>query len=309
MIAIIFYKRYIICPLFHNFALFLLFKIKINNLDFMFGIPEIEKKTFNNHFINRVVVAGGYNQNRSCTAQRQSLMDRYAETLPLQTDNPQQQYRINIDVKTNQTSVDANVSDLDHQLTLRSKNMQKELMMTNANFHYQENGTNYGTSVSFDQAVQPALTYLQEAGIEQLNVLKLQKINVIGYAIGKQAATEAPVPVWQPVSNLINARLVPQYEAMMDAVTSIRQHMSNIRLTDGTYTLTIKYGFNVIEKKEDGSMAKGQVIIDLEIERKSPVAMNAIMDELTLMHKELYNAFLWSISEEYVALMNTGKGA
>ena len=274
----------------------------------MFGIPEIEKKTFNTHFINRVVVAGGYNPNRSCTAQRQSLMGRYAETLPLQTDSPQQQYRINIDVKMNQTSVDTNVCEQDHQVTLRSKNMQKELMMTNANFHYQENGSTYGTSASFDQAVQPALIYLQEVGVVQLNVLKLQKINVIGYEIGKQSATEAPVPVWQPASNLINARLVPQYEAMMGAATSIRQHINNIRLADGAYTLTIKYGFNVIEKKEDGSMAKGQVIIDLEIERKSPVAMNAITDELTLMHKELYNAFLWSVSEEYVNLLNIGRG-
>lgn len=275
----------------------------------MFGIPEIEKKIFNNHFINRVVVAGAYNANRSCTAQRSSLMERYAETLPLQTDNPHQQYRINIDVKTNQSSVDANINEQDHQVTLRSKNMQKELMMTNANFHYQESGTNYGTSVAFDLALQPALAYLGEAGVTHLNVMKLQKINVIGYEIGKQQDTEAPVPVWQPASNLINARLVPHYEAMLKAATAIKQHMSNIQFTDGSYVLTIKYGFNVIEKKEDGRIAKGQVIIDLEIERRTPIAINDVNVELELMHKELYNAFLWSISEEYLNLLNIRKGS
>ena len=51
-------------------------------------------------------------------------------------------------------------------------------------------------------------------------------------------------------------------------------------------------------------MAKGQVVLDLQIEKKSPVAINAVSEELSLMHKELYNAFLWSISDEFVRLLN-----
>ena len=58
------------------------------------------------------------------------------------------------------------------------------------------------------------------------------------------------------------------------------------------------------KKKPDDSVVKGQVIVDLEIERKAPVAIDAVADELTLMHKELYNAFLWSISDNYVNLLN-----
>lgn len=270
----------------------------------MFGIPKTEKKTFNNNFINRVVIAGAFNTNRSCTVNRQSLKDLYAEQLPIQSDNPRQQYRINIDVKTNKTSVDANVNDQDHQVTLRSKNMQKELMLTNSNFHYQESGTNYGTSLAFDDAVKPALSYLEESGVEQLNVMKLQKINVIGYEIGKKSATDESVPVWQPASNLINARLMPHYEAMLGTATTIKQHINDIQFTDNSYVLTIKYGFNVIDKKEDGSTAKGQVILDLQIEKKSPTSINTISEELLLMHNELYNAFLWSISDEFVKLLN-----
>ena len=274
----------------------------------MFGIPEREKITFHNDFINRVVVAGAYNSNRSCTTLRQSLKDRYKDSLPLQSDSPQQQYRINIDVKTNQTSVDTNVDDQDHQVTLRSKNMQKELSMMNNSFRYQEIGNGYGTSITFDGAVQPTIDYLKEAGVEQLNMMKLQKVNVVGYEMGRQATTEGVIPAWQPASNLINARLVPQYEAMLGAATNIKQHISNIQLTDGQYVLTIKYGYNITEKKLDGSMVKGQVIVDLEIERKAPVSVDAVADELTLMHKELFNAFLWSISDSFVNLLNQGEG-
>ena len=273
----------------------------------MFGIPEREKITFRNDFINRVVVAGAYNSNRSCTAQRQSLKYRYKDSLPLQSDSPQQQYRINIDVKTNQTSVDTNVDDQDHQVTLRSKNMQKELTMMNNSFRYQEVANAYGTSVTFDNAVQPTIDYLKEVGVEQLNMMKLQKVNVIGYEMGRQATAEGPIPAWQPASNLINARLVPQYEAMLGAATNIKQHISNMQLIDGQYVLTIKYGYNITEKKADDSMVKGQVIVDLEIERKAPVPIDAVADELTLMHKELYNAFLWSISDNFVNLLNQGE--
>lgn len=272
----------------------------------MFGIPEIEKKTFRNDFINRVVVAGAYNNNRSCTTQRQALKDRYADMLPLQSDNPQQQYRINIDVKTNQTSVDTNVDDQDHQVTLRSKNMQKELSLMNNSFRYQEGGVAYGTSVTFNESVQPAVDYLKEAGVAHLNMMKLQKVNVVGYEMGKKGVADGPIPAWQPASNLINPRLVPQYEAMLEAAPNIKQHLSNMQLTDGEYVLTIKYGFNLTEKKQGGSMVKGQVIVDLEIERKSPVAIESVADELNLMHRELYNAFLWSISDNFVKLLNQG---
>lgn len=274
----------------------------------MFGIPEIEKTVFHNDFINKVVVAGAYNNNRSCTEYRQSLKDRYAETLPMQSDNPQQQYHINIDVKTNQTSVDTNIDEQNHQVTLRSKNMQKELSLMNNSFRYQEAGNSYGTSVSFDKAVLPTIDYLKEAGVEQLNMMKLQKVNVIGYEIGRQTTVEGLIPAWQPASNLINARLVPQYEAMIEAATNIKQHISNMQLTDGLYVLTIKYGYNITEKKPDDSMVKGQVIVDLEIEHKAPVYIDAVADELVMMHKELYNAFLWSISDNFVNLLNQGEG-
>lgn len=273
----------------------------------MFGIPEREKFTFHNDFINRVIVAGAYNNNRSCTEKRQSLKDRYKDSLPLQNDSPQQQYRINIDVKTNQTSVDANIDDQDRQITLRSKNMQKELTLMNNSFRYLENGISYGTSVSFDNAVLPLVAYLKEAGVTQLNMMKLQKVNIIGYEMGKKEGIEGPVPFWQPASNLINARLVPQYDAMIGVAMNTRQHIGNLILTDGAYVLTIKYGFRLTEKKNDGDMAKGQVIVDLEIERKTPVTIDAVVDELAMMHKELYNAFLWSISDSYINLLNQRK--
>lgn len=273
----------------------------------MFGIPEREKITFRNDFINRVVVAGAFNNNRSCTEKRQLLKDMYKDSLPLQSDSPQQQYRINIDVKTNQTSVDTNVDDQDHQVTLRSKNMQKELSLMNNSFRYQEVGNAYGTSISFDHAVQPAIDYLKETGVEQLNMMKLQKVNVIGYEMGRQATAEGPIPAWQPASNLINPRLVPQYEAMLGASTSIKQHISNMQLTDGQYILTIKYGYNITERRPDDSIVKGRVIVDMEIERKAPVTIDTVADELTLMHNELYNAFLWSISDNFINLLNQGE--
>ena len=272
----------------------------------MFGIPEIEKKTFHNDFINRVVVAGAYNNNRSCTTQRQTLKERYADMLPLQSDSPQQQYRINIDVKTNQTSVDTNVDEQDHQVTLRSKNMQKELSLMNNSFRYQEGSVAYGTSMTFNEAVKPAIDYLQEVGVVHLNMMKLQKINVVGYEMEKKVTAKGPIPAWQPASNLINPRLVPQYEAMFGAAPNIKQHISNMQLTDGEYVLIIKYGFNLTDKKQDDSMVKGQVIVDLEIERKAPVSIERVADELKLMHKELYNAFLWSISDNFVKLLNQG---
>lgn len=273
----------------------------------MFGIPSIEKTVFHNDFINNVIVSGSFSNNRSCAEQRQSLKERYAEMLPIQTDQPQQQYKINIDVKTNQTSIDANVDEKERQVTLRSRNMQKELNLTNSTFHYRENGMIYGTASTFDNAVKPAFDYLTEVGVEQLNTLQLRKTNAVGFEM-KANDGEYPVQPWQTAVNLINPRLVPQFQAMLETATMIKQHISNMQLTDGDYALIINYGFAVTERDAESSNVKGQVILDLEITRKAAVFSNEIIKELERMHQELYNAFRWCISDAYMELLNQEGG-
>lgn len=273
----------------------------------MFGIPELEKRTFNNDFINNVIVSGEYISNRSCAEHRQTLKDRYAGILPIQNDVPQQQYQINIDVKTNQTSVNADVNESERQITLRSRNMQKELSLTNNNFQYRESGNVYGTSVTFNDAVRPALTYLAEVGVTSLNKLQLRKINVVGFELNTVNPANSVI-AWQPASSLINERLIARYQAMLDVSSNIKQHISTLQLADGDYMLTIKYGFHVLEKKADGSSVKGQVIIDLDIARQSAINTDGAIDELCMMHQELFNAFNWCISEEFIRLLNREAG-
>ena len=269
----------------------------------MFGIPELQKKTYRNDFINNVVVSGLYNNNRSCAEHRQALKERYTELLPIQTDMPQQQYRIDFDVKTNQTSVQANVDEKERQVVLRSKNIQSELTLNNNEFHYRESGSAYGTSTTFNEHVAPTLGFLEESGVTYLNRLKLRKVNVIGFE-QRAAEPSQKVITWQPAANLINERLNAQYQAMMSVMPFAKNHVSTLQLADGDYILTIKYGFNVLEKKADDSSAKGQVIIDLEIARQSAINTTNGLEELNMMHKELYNAFCWCISGEYVNLLN-----
>ncbi len=273
----------------------------------MFGIPEIEKRIFRNDFINNVIVSGEYSNNRSCAEHRQTLKQRYAELLPIQSDNPQQHYRFNIDMQTKQTSINANVDETERHIALRSKNMQQELVMTNSAFQYRESGQCYDTSTTFNTNVGPLIDYLGEVGVERLNTLRLRKVNAVGYELSTTTPAQK-IKAWQPAENFINERLVPQYEAMLGAAPAIKQHLSTIQLIDGHYTLIVKYGYYVVEKNSDGSNVKGQVIIDLDIARHIHTIISDIHDELDRMHQELYNAFLWSISEKFIALLNQEGG-
>lgn len=273
----------------------------------MFGIPKVERKVFKRDFLNNVIVVGTYPHNRSCTELRQSLKERYANTLPIQSDNPQQQYKIDIDVKTNQTRVNADIDQHERQLTLRSRNMQKELNLNNNVFQYRENGNGYGTSITFNEAICPVLGYLVESGVELFSRLQLRKINVIAFELNTNNPANR-VDAWQPVSSLISSKLIGQYQAMFDVASAIKHHMNTLQLEEDNYLLTIKYGFNVLEKKTDGSSVKGQVILDLEISRQSAIAISETSNELKMMHQELYNAFSWCISEEFVKLLNLEEG-
>ena len=185
--------------------------------------------------------------------------------------------------------------------------MQKELNLTNSTFHYRENGMIYGTASTFDNAVKPAFDYLTEVGVEQLNTLQLRKTNAVGFEM-KANDGGGPVQPWQTAVNLINPRLVSQFQAMLETATMIKQHISNMQLTDGDYALIINYGFAVTERDAESSNVKGQVILDLEITRKAAVFSNEIIKELERMHQELYNAFRWCISDAYVELLNQEGG-
>lgn len=271
----------------------------------MFGIPILEKKTFPNNFLNSVVAAGSYNNNRSCAEQREQLKARYKDSLPTQSDVPQQQYRIDLDMRTKQTSVRADVNENERQVTLRSPNMQKELALTNSQFHYKESGMAYGTAVTFNDAVRPALDYLGEVGVGQLNTMQLRKVNAVGFEM-KSPRENLPVAAWLTAQNLINARLATSYASMPDVSSYIKQDIKTMQLEDSGYALTIKYGFVIQEMEADKSVAKGQVIVDLEIKRQTAIGLADVMAELEMMHKELYNVFCWSISDEFVRLLNKG---
>lgn len=269
----------------------------------MFGIPDIERRTFRNDFINNVIASGVYNNNRSCIEHRETLKQRYADTLPIQNDVPQQQYQIDFDIKTSQTSVRAGVDEHERQLILRSRNMQKELALNNNTLQYRESGNGYGTSVTFNEAIRPALNYLEEAGVKSMNKLHLRKVNVVGFELNSGNPANQVV-AWQPATSLIHSRLLAQYQAMTNVSSAIKQHISTMQLVEGDYLLTIKYGFNVLEKKPDGSGVKGQIIIDLEIARLTTIAITSTLEELRFMHQELYNAFNWCISEDFIKLLN-----
>lgn len=140
-----------------------------------------------------------------------------------------------------------------------------------------------------------------------LNKLHLRKINVVSFELNTVNPANQ-VLAWQPASSLINERMTARYQAMLDVSPFIKQHISTMQLAEGNYTLAIKYGFNVLDKKADGTVVKGQVIIDLDMVRNSGIITDEVINELNMMHQELFNAFNWCITEEFVNLLNREGG-
>ena len=79
-----------------------------------------------------------------------------------------------------------------------------------------------------------------------------------------------------------------------------------MQLEDSGYQLTLRYGYQIINKDDNGKKADGLIILDLEMSHRN-VKIENLESELRIFHTELYNAFIWSLSDNAINILKNGK--
>jgi hypothetical protein len=116
---------------------------------------------------------------------------------------------------------------------------------------------------------------------------------------GEGQAEDVFFPV-QAIKRVINSHLLNMYENMGEVNVHLDQQIYSLRLKDGDYQLVIKYGLLVGENNEKEKCAKGQIPIDILIKKLTPTKVEDLEGTLTLCHQQLYNAYCWVLSNEFM---------
>jgi uncharacterized protein (TIGR04255 family) len=275
----------------------------------MFGIPERQKIVFARNFIDTVACKVSYEENRRCTSDRNTFVEGLKEYLPNVKDNETQTITFQGSPNGGFRSFSVDTNKDDHQLLLSSADAKFQLQVSNTDLVLKQSAGSYVSSVEYDKLMLKSIGILANCQVHTFNTLELRKVNLVNYEAkhqedkvvdkGEGQAEDVFFPV-QAIKRVINSHLLNMYENMGEVNVHLDQQIYSLRLKDGDYQLVIKYGLLVGENNEKEKCAKGQIPIDILIKKLTPTKVEDLEGTLTLCHQQLYNAYCWVLSNEFM---------
>ena len=272
----------------------------------MFGIETYNKEQYNRHFLRDVIFTVHFKDNIDCTKKRNEFISSLKNDYPIYHDSIAQDISVTLRNDRQRNSVTINNNNDSHQVILRTEDMMKEFVLTNNSLQYKESGHTYKGSQSFNTQLAKALQFLKLNGTEECKVISLRKVNIIEFKsnLNSDHSLEE-IPTYGPARELLSDKLLPTYESYKECNKYVVQNLQSLRLKDKDYNLEIKYGYLVSEKSENLDYVKGQVILDLLLERIGNISIKTIDEELSNFHNILYDVFRWAITEKMLEILKS----
>ncbi|WP_225226486.1 TIGR04255 family protein [Phocaeicola intestinalis] len=270
----------------------------------MFGINNYEKCIFKHNFLRNIIFKVHYKENICCTSKRSDFIETFKEDFPIVSDGIAQAISFTLGGQNGkEQSVSVKDDSNAHQVIMRSINAQKELTLNNELLQYKETGLTYSSSNDFNSKINQGIAFLKENGTTECKAFSLRKINIVDFVSNNMENEE--VSTYDPLRELIAPYLLCMYEDFRSSNKFIKQNIYTIQFEENDYFLTIKYGYIISEKNASSSNIKGQIVIDLSLEKKSSCSIDILLsEELQKCHQELYNAFRWCISPKMFNMIN-----
>lgn len=264
----------------------------------MFGINSTPYEVFAKNFLRSVTFSAFYQETASCTELREQFKKLFSDIMPKAEEANGAKFELN-----NGTFVQDNRYDA-KQLVLRSSDMQKSFTLTNDSCVYDVSGSMYKNSEELNSHIKKASSFLETCGIRDFTNIVLRKQNILQFNI--QSNDQRPAPLFGPLTQIISNRLLLSFGSLEDISNYTRQSMQTMQLEDSGYQLTLRYGYQIINKEDNGKKADGLIILDIEMSHRN-VKIENLESELHKFHTELYNAFIWSLSDNAIRILKNGQ--
>ncbi|MBX9449809.1 MAG: TIGR04255 family protein [Taibaiella sp.] len=257
----------------------------------MFGFPEVPKESIKRNFLKRVDIEFYYSDLKKLKESSENVWALFRNEFPRFTNGKNSGIKLlledgNPNVKT--------IPETDN-LILKSKDGDLELIINQDHIKLSIDAENYD---SFGKAIHPLKSKFADLisilKIENLSNPKLTKINLLDYEYGGVSNANGVLESLLNDNIILKADSFPQMEKLI-------QNFHHLEFKEADYILNLVYGMTA----NSNDMAKrGQLVIELAMQKKTKVENSQIYVELEKMNDEMFNIFHWLINSRAKSILN-----
>ncbi len=260
----------------------------------MFGIQSQDRKVFNNNFLRTVFFEVKYSlTDQNLEKIEEKLKAKFGNEFFIQKSNIG--FGFNLKIQNGKKTIEPDNDGEAIGLIIKSFDGKKTINLDENSIKISIQGSAY---TSFDNNINLIEKFITEINefISSVNRILIRKINIVEFERTEEAE-EAPLFL---LNYLINNNLVGGF-ASFNPETTLNQ-MSSLSLLENKYFLNLKYGLNSPNNiLEDNTK---HIILDIEHGNSNNINRDNILEEFSILNKNIFDIFMWSITDEFKSILD-----
>lgn len=260
----------------------------------MFGFPEKDRDEgfqYQRNFLRSVVLRIDYLRNRNIVDNKETFKNAFKDSFPTSSDIVDAQGILKFE---NGTPIFEPQSSSEQGIELKSKDLQKNLKITDSFTAYAVSGDEYTNFEESYLIIKAVFKAAQDSNIAIKNIKRaaIRKTNVIDFAINDNATIiEALSSMFNNVLNKSILEL-PKNE-------DINNYNQTIVYGREPHKLNLKYGY-----RKGPEQSNWNAILDIDIfreEAEREINADQVEEEFSKINKEIFNVFHWSLQDSLIS--------
>lgn len=259
----------------------------------MFGFPKKDREDgfqYQRNFLRSVILRIDYSRNRKIVDKKDTLKNAFKDSFPNSNDIVDTQGVLRFEDKT---PIFEPQSSSEQGIELKSKDLQKNLKITDTFIAYTIGGSSYTNFEIAFSTVKQAFKAIQGSNvvIENINRIAVRKTNVVDFTITEKAN------IIDAVSSMFNNALNKNIIELPNnkAVSSYNQ---SVVYNELPYKLNLNYGYRRGMDEDTWN-----AVVDIDIFNEEPsegFELSQIEEEFSRINKAVFDVFHWSLQDSLI---------
>ncbi len=249
----------------------------------MFGFDFVERDlSLKKNFLKSVIVQINFDKIQNYINFKDKVIAQFKDNFPRISESNQDEYRI--EFKPNHTPILSEKKGATESFEMKSSSGQEILKISNNSVAYVTSGQRYQSFEKILAISQELSEIILFFGVRLVNRLSIRKLNIIEF-------NEVSNP-----TEILNFILNPELLSNLNYFPNnkfIRQNIHSVNYVNNSYYLNIRYGLNQLPPTYE----LGQIILDIDLFNTNSISISDIGNELKKINQEIFNVFIWAISE------------
>lgn len=263
----------------HNFN-------KLINYSIVFGFPEIEYTVYSQNFLRKVILEIEFLPTINFEEVESTLKDHLLPLFPRMSKATD----ANIFIKGNDSKKTLRSNRL---FTFKSNNGKEEIEFSHNKCSIIIDGENYINIDTVLKTYSIINEFLTNVGLKNFTKVTLRKINIIEFEAEENSNANGILSYLLNSSAISDTLSLPGNEF-------VTNNFYNIKYKKELYSLNLKYGLYNSDHRES---TRNQLVIDIELSHISQSEISALVNEITKINQEVFNAFNWLINERTINIL------